>query len=527
LNRRQSLGLAAWAMLGAGCEARAPETRSGAALTTAAPPAAAPAQVLVPPDFAGLTDPAALRFYQHRDWKAAWNPDQAAALTRSLGEARHHALDHATFAPKTPPGAESVRQDIGLTLTALRWAKALSSGYVEPRSIERVFTLQRNEVDLAAGLGQALATEGLGDWFASLPPADAEYKALSAAYAGSACQAGPTPAPDQSAPRQSAPPEKTLPEKTPPEKTRPEDTPPASASPETAPGQSPPSDNASVEAAPKENPPNDSGSKASTLLESPPAQAAPQRVLAAPADRSHQLAANLERRRWLARKPPATRVDVNTASCFLAYLRPDTDPWAARVVVGKPGHETPSIQGSFRRVIANPQWRVPMDIARKEIFPKGGGYLRRQHMQVVRGQVVQQAGPHNSLGLVKFDVEDPYQIYLHDTPAKSLFALPERHKSHGCVRVQNAVAFARKLADERGKAAAFDKALARGKTGEVDIGEEIPVRLLYHTAYADEAGHVTLVPDAYGWNEKLAAALGFPAPPPPAPGDQPDVDLGP
>ena len=245
------------------------------------------------------------------------------------------------------------------------------------------------------------------------------------------------------------------------------------------------------------------------------------------ASATRQLAANLERRRWLARTPPATRVDVNTAGAFLAYVKPDTDPIAARVVLGKVGHETPSIQASFHRLVANPPWRVPMDIARKEIFPKGGGYLRREHMRVVNGQVVQQPGPRNSLGLVKFDVEDPYEIYLHDTPAKTLFALPERHKSHGCVRVQNAVSFARHLADQAGKADQFDKALASGKTREVDIGEAIAVRMLYHTAYAGEDGRITVVSDVYGWNDRLASALGLGRAPSANHGEQPDVDVGP
>jgi murein L,D-transpeptidase YcbB/YkuD len=197
------------------------------------------------------------------------------------------------------------------------------------------------------------------------------------------------------------------------------------------------------------------------------------------------------------------------------------------MVCGKVGHETPSIQGDFYRLIANPPWRVPMSIARKEIFPKGRGYLRREHMRVVKGQVVQQPGPRNSLGLVKFDVQDPYQIYLHDTPSKSLFALPDRHKSHGCVRVQNAVGFARLIAGQAGKTDDFDKALASGKTREVDIGEAIPVRLLYHTAFADEDGQVTFVPDAYGWNDKLATALGWGPPRSGAGAEEPDVDIGP
>ena len=124
-------------------------------------------------------------------------------------------------------------------------------------------------------------------------------------------------------------------------------------------------------------------------------------------------------------------------------------------------------------------------------------------------------------------MQDPYAIYLHDTPNKTLFALPDRHKSHGCVRVQDAVGFARRLAGQAGKLDAFNEALASGKTREVDLGEAIPVRLLYHTAHVDEDGQVAVVPDVYGWNDKLAAALDFHAVAADGSGEAPDVDLGP
>jgi L,D-transpeptidase YcbB len=148
-------------------------------------------------------------------------------------------------------------------------------------------------------------------------------------------------------------------------------------------------------------------------------------------------------------------------------------------------------------------------------------------MHVVNGQVVQRPGPNNSLGVVKFDMQDPYAIYLHDTPSKSAFSLPERHRSHGCVRVQNAVGFARLIAGQSGKADAFNKALASGKTTEVEIDEAIPVRLLYHTAFTDDSGEITYVSDAYGWNDKLASALGIGPAPKESARDEPDTDLGP
>jgi murein L,D-transpeptidase YcbB/YkuD len=443
LTRRQSLGLAVWALLGASCDARSPDP------PIASTPPLAPPVPPTPPEFAGLSDPVALRFYQQRGWRLAWLPDHGAELTRSFGDARRHGLDHVAFAPKTPTAGGPIPQDIAWTLAALRYAGAMSGGYVDPKTIETIFTLERNEVDLAAGLEQALAGGRLAAWLASLAPADAEYKALSTAYLDAAGQAG-------------------------------------------ADGAAPP--------------------------EAP----------AAPAGASaRDLAANLERRRWLSRSPPATRIDVNTSGAFLAYIRPNTAPVALRVVAGREDHETPSIQASFHQLIANPKWRVPMSIARKEIFPKGRAYMRREHMRIVNGAVEQAAGPRNSLGLVKFDLVDPYEIYLHDTPAKPLFDLPERHKSHGCVRVQNALDFARLLAGETGKTDDFDKALASGRTSSVDIGRSIPVRMLYHTAYVDDAGQLVVLPDVYGWNDKLAVALGFGKGVAGASGQEPDTDVGP
>ena len=434
LNRRQSFGLAAWAVAGMGCGPRPSEPPAAAAQGAAAGPPAPPPP---PPPFAGISDPDVLRFYEARGWRPAWTPDLAGAFSKAAGDARRHGLDPAIFAPKAANGADPTQRDIGLSVAAIRYARALASGFVDPRTVEKIFTLARNEVDLAWGLEQALVAAKLADWLASLAPTDPEYQALSAAWL------------------------------------------------------------------------------AATDGESPPR------------DRARQLAANLERRRWLSRAPPETRIDVNTASCLMVYLRPGVDPWAARVVAGRAGHETPSIQGTFHRLVANPPWRVPMDIARKEILPKGGGYLSREHMRVVDGVVVQQPGPHSSLGVVKFDVEDPYEIYLHDTPSKSAFALPERHRSHGCVRVQNAVGLARLIAGQNGKADEFDKALSGGKTVGVDIGEAITVRLLYHTAYLGDDGRIAFAPDAYGWNDHLAEALGLGRAAGSANDQQTDTDVGP
>jgi murein L,D-transpeptidase YcbB/YkuD len=378
-----------------------------------------------------IADPLARRFYAARGWRTAWDPGAAKTLSQIVAGATAHGLDPAAFAPKRLAG---LSDDEALTLAALAYAKALASGFVEPGKIERVFTLARNNVDVAAGLAGAMDRGDLEAWFGALAPPDPEYRTLSAAYLAALGQSG---------------------------------------------------------------------------LPSAPAQGAPVGSSLAPADRLRQLAVNLERRRWLNRAPTAHRIDVNTAGAFLGYFKPGQPAWWTRAVVGRDDHATPSIEAAFHKLVANPPWRVPPDIAEKEILPKGAGYMAREDMHVVDGRVEQAPGPKSALGLVKFDVEDPYDIYLHDTPSKAMFAAPERHRSHGCVRVENAVAFARSLAGETGKAQAFDQALASSDTADVDLGQSIAVRMLYHTAYLDQRGQVLLAPDVYGVDGKLAAALGF------------------
>jgi L,D-transpeptidase YcbB len=227
-----------------------------------------------------------------------------------------------------------------------------------------------------------------------------------------------------------------------------------------------------------------------------------------PADRARQLAVALERLRWLERDPPATRIDVNTGGAFLDYWRDGRHSDRRRVVVGEPGWETPQIASPIFRVVANPYWRVPDSIYEDELAEKGPGYFAAQHMQWRDGRLVQLPGPKNALGKVKLDMRNRQSIYLHDTPAKALFAEPERHRSHGCVRVENAVDFALILAAHHGELFEFTKALQKDDETFVKLKREVPVRLLYHTAFYDD-GKVQLRPDVYGWDDAVARALGL------------------
>ena len=125
------------------------------------------------------------------------------------------------------------------------------------------------------------------------------------------------------------------------------------------------------------------------------------------------------------------------------------------------------------------------------------------------GWIVQQPGPDNALGLVKFDMANNQAIYLHDTSAPALFERSQRHLSHGCVRVEDALGFAQMLAEDEGVADAWQAAQATGEMTFVPLPRRIPVRLLYHNVYVGADGAIAFRTDPYGWNDPIAEQLGF------------------
>jgi murein L,D-transpeptidase YcbB/YkuD len=234
---------------------------------------------------------------------------------------------------------------------------------------------------------------------------------------------------------------------------------------------------------------------------------------AGPAYRARELAVALERLRWLPRTPPGTRIDVNTAASFLDYWRDGQHVDHREVVEGEADKPTPQLQAPIVRLVAKPTWTVPKGIGVKELSTKSQAWLKENQFVLKDGQYVQQSGPKNSLGLVKFDMDDKEAIYLHDTPAKALFGLDDRHRSHGCVRVQNAVQFATALAQQEGVLDQFQKAMQGDDESFIKLPKPIPVRLLYETAFWD-GSNVQFRQDVYGWDDNVAKALGLEAGPP-------------
>ena len=105
-------------------------------------------------------------------------------------------------------------------------------------------------------------------------------------------------------------------------------------------------------------------------------------------------------------------------------------------------------------------------------------------------------------------MQDKEAIYLHDTPAKALFGMPDRHRSHGCVRVENALQFATMLADQENVLDEYQQAMQGDEDNVHQAAHAIPVRLLYQTVFWD-GSRVQFRPDVYGWDNNVAKALGL------------------
>ena len=244
------------------------------------------------------------------------------------------------------------------------------------------------------------------------------------------------------------------------------------------------------------------------------------------AEKARQIAANMERLRWLDRNPPSTRIDVNTGAATLEYWKDGALRDKRNVVVGQPDWETPQLGSPIFQLVAHPYWRVPKSILEDELSKKSPAYLAEQGMEWRDDKLVQLPGPKNSLGDVKFDMRNDSAIYLHGTPAKALFDLPQRHRSHGCVRVQDALGFALLLAHDDGILVPFQEAMMKpDDEGYVKLRKEVPVRLMYRTAFLAD-GKVQLVDDVYGWDDDVAYALGYVRKPPRAKVKH-EVDVGP
>jgi murein L,D-transpeptidase YcbB/YkuD len=214
-----------------------------------------------------------------------------------------------------------------------------------------------------------------------------------------------------------------------------------------------------------------------------------------------EIEVNLERERWLPRRLPADRVWVNVADERVAMYRDDRPVFSSRVIVGQDDkrNQSPEFQASIDRIMFNPPWNIPPDIAADEILPMASrdpNYLAKHNMVVLPdGGVQQAAGANSGLGLLLFEMQNRFDVYLHDTPSKNLFLRDNRRISHGCIRVEDPQKLAALLM--RQPIDAIHQSIATGNTTRSDLPRPVPVFVVYETAFADVDGKLQFRADVY------------------------------
>lgn len=224
-----------------------------------------------------------------------------------------------------------------------------------------------------------------------------------------------------------------------------------------------------------------------------------------------EIAANMERYRWLPRTFGTRYIFVNVPAFRLEAFDSGQKVLEMKVIVGSEYQDraTPVFADSMETVVFRPYWNVPPSIAAKEIFPKGSAYLASQNMQVYndrgRTAVRQRPGPKNALGFVKFMFPNDFNIYLHDTPDDELFDKDVRAFSHGCIRLEKPAELAQWVlgwpADK------VDQAMREGPDDRgVRVPRKIPVYIAYFTTYIDN-GQLYFGNDLYSRDDKLVPVV--------------------
>ena len=257
-----------------------------------------------------------------------------------------------------------------------------------------------------------------------------------------------------------------------------------------------------------------------------------------PAKRAAQIELAMERLRWLPEPSGGASIIVNIPA-FQLWAFDDVDEFNAdmpnmRVVVGKAlKNQTPVLMAKMSFIDFMPYWNVPHNIVKEEILPKlmqNRGYLAGQNMELVTSfgnearavpftassiaqlkqgtlRIRQRPGKKNALGKVKFIFPNKSDVYLHDTPSRSLFSKSRRDFSHGCVRVAKPDQLAEFALKNQWSKETIQQALNTQKTRRVILKKSIPVTFFYSTSFVDQNDQVAFYSDIYGYDAVLQEAL--------------------
>lgn len=258
-----------------------------------------------------------------------------------------------------------------------------------------------------------------------------------------------------------------------------------------------------------------------------------------PTTRVPQIIVNMERLRWLPENLGARYVMVDIAGFELTAVSGDIEVLRTPVIVGRDQRRTPVINDKITNIIFRPTWTVPVKIARQDLLPKiqaDVNYLNERGLRIFSSwqdgakevapdsvdwkaltpkqlsfKFRQDAGPKNALGLIRFTLTNPYDIYLHDTPERSLFAKPGRAFSSGCIRVSDVVALAHFVMESIGTwgADSIQEAMNGNATKVVKLPVPLPIYIVYSTVSAEDAGTLHFREDIYDRDGALIRALAL------------------
>jgi murein L,D-transpeptidase YcbB/YkuD len=252
--------------------------------------------------------------------------------------------------------------------------------------------------------------------------------------------------------------------------------------------------------------------------------------------RIEQLLINLERWHWLPRGLGPRHILINMAGFELELIEEGLDPLWMRVIIGKTYRQTPAFSGRLTYLVANPTWTIPSRILKLDIAPLAQadpGYLARQGIRIFDGwkpdapeigpeqvewsrigkrhspyRFRQDPGPDNALGRIKFMLQNPYDIYLHDTPKRALFQEAVRAFSSGCIRLEKPIELAQRLlGGEAEDGEHLMGAIEAGATRNIHLQRPVPVYFVYMTAWVDAQGVLQFRPDIYKRDSVMAVAL--------------------
>ncbi|WP_299397866.1 murein L,D-transpeptidase [Pelagibius sp.] len=253
--------------------------------------------------------------------------------------------------------------------------------------------------------------------------------------------------------------------------------------------------------------------------------------------RIEQMVLNLERRRWMPDDLGRRHIFVNLADQLLKLVEGEKTLLDMPVVVGRPYHSTPVFSHQMTYLVMNPYWNVPPSIARKELLPKikdDVSYLASNNFTLFSDwssgasvvdpvtvnwaavnrnsfpyKLRQGSGDGNALGRLKFMFPNRFNIYLHDTPAKTLFGKDERTFSHGCIRVSDPPGLAAAVLAKTGDwpLQRINQTIDSGERRIVTLDQPLPVHISYLTSWVNKDGSVHFRKDVYGRDAKLAEAL--------------------